>query len=79
MQTIEAPLPGILYHKPSPDAEPFKTPGDAVAVGDTLALIEVMKSFMPVEAELAGTFKGYSAADGESIEPGAPVCEIEQA
>lgn len=74
---IEAALPGLVFHRPSPDAEPFKAPGDAVAVGDTLALVEVMKSYIPIEAEVAGTFKGYAAPDGESIEPGDALCEIE--
>ena len=48
-----------------------------MAVGDTLALVEVMKSYIPIEAEVAGTFKGYAAPDGESIEPGDVLCEIE--
>lgn len=74
--TIEAPLPGLFYHRPEPDAQPFKAPGDMVSVGDTLALIEVMKSFMPVEAEIAGTFKGYVRPDGESVDPGDAICEI---
>jgi len=73
----ESPLPGLLYHKPEPDAQPFKAPGDAVAPGDTLALIEVMKSFMPLEAETAGTFKGYLIDDGEHIDAGDHFCEIE--
>lgn len=74
---IEAPIPGLLFHKPEPDAEPFKKPGDPVAVGDTLAMVELMKSFMPVEAEAAGIFKGFLIGDGESLEAGDAVCEIE--
>ncbi|WP_372921879.1 acetyl-CoA carboxylase [Roseovarius sp.] len=74
---IEAAVPGLVYHKPSPEEAPFKSVGDQVAIGDTVALVEVMKSFMSVEAEVAGTFKGYIAEDGESIEPGAVICEVE--
>ncbi|TDK50234.1 biotin carboxyl carrier domain-containing protein [Antarcticimicrobium luteum] len=77
MIKIEAAMPGLLYHKPEPDAEPFKKPGDPVAVGDTLALVELMKSFVPIEAEIAGTFRGFLIGDGESLDPGVPFCEIE--
>ena len=76
---IEAALPGLIYHKPDPDSPAFKKDGDEVAVGDTVALVEVMKSFLPVEAEVAGTFKGYVAPDGESVEAGDVICEIEVA
>ncbi len=74
---IEAAVPGLLFHKPEPDAAPFKKSGDAVAIGDTLALVELMKSFMPVEASVAGIFKGFLIADGENLEAGDAVCEIE--
>ena len=74
---IEAALPGLIFHRPSPEAEPFKATGDAVAVGDTPALVEVMKSYISIEAEVAGTFKAYRGSDGESIEPGDVLCEIE--
>ena len=75
---IEAARPGLLYHKPEPDAEPFKKPGDAVAVGDTLALVELMKSFVPITAEVVGRFRGFLIGDGEDLEPGVAFCEIEE-
>jgi acetyl-CoA carboxylase biotin carboxyl carrier protein len=74
---IDCPLPGIVYLSPSPGAPPFKSAGDAVAVGDTLALVEVMKSFIQVESEVAGTFGRYLAASDAVLEPGDPLCEIE--
>ena len=40
---ILAPLPGIFYRRPSPDEAPFKQPGDAVAAGETVGLVEAMK------------------------------------
>ena len=48
---ISAPLPGTFYRKPAPDKPPFKADGDTVAEGDTIGLIEVMKSFNEVKAE----------------------------
>ena len=53
IKTIEAPIPGTFYRRPSPDQPPFKGEGDTVAVGDTIGLIEVMKTFNPVNARRA--------------------------
>lgn len=77
LTTIEAMLPGVIYLSPSPDAPPFKTAGDPVAAGETIALVEVMKSFLPVEAEADATFVRYLVAHEASIEPGQAVCEVE--
>ena len=51
IKTVEAPLPGTFFRRPAPDQPPFKGEGDNVAVGDTVGLIEVMKTFTPVAAE----------------------------
>ena len=65
MADIQSPLPGTFYHRPSPEEAPYKTTGDAVAVGDVIGLVEVMKTFIEVKSEIAGTFSGY-AADNEA-------------
>ncbi|SNB52814.1 acetyl-CoA carboxylase biotin carboxyl carrier protein [Arboricoccus pini] len=74
---IVPPVPGILYLSPTPGAALFKQPGDAVAAGETVALVEVMKSFLPVEAEAAGTFVRYLVDNEANVEPDQAVCEIE--
>ena len=51
---FEAPIPGTFYRRPAPDQPPFKGEGDDVAVGDTIGLIEVMKTFSAVIAEASG-------------------------
>ena len=61
MADIQSPLPGAFYRKPAPEDLPFKSPGDAVAVGDTIGLIELMKTFIEIKAEIAGLFEGYAA------------------
>ena len=76
-RTIDAFIPGIFYLKPTPEAEPYKRPGDMVAVGDTIGLIEVMKSFMPVEADISGRLLRFLIASEDSIDAGEPICEIE--
>lgn len=77
IKRIDSPLPGVVYLSPEPGAPVFKVPGDSVAVGETVALVEVMKSYMPVEAEEAGIFKGYVAASETLVELGEPLFEIE--
>ncbi len=75
--TVQAPLPGTFYHRPAPDQPPFKTPSDDVAVGDTLGLIEVMKTFTPVAAEAAGRFGRFLIEDGDAVMAGEPLYELE--
>jgi biotin carboxyl carrier protein len=74
---ILSPLPGIFYHRPSPDDPVFKSPGDRVAIGDVIGLVEIMKSFNEVKAEVAGTFQRFSVGHGEEIMPGQPLAVIE--
>lgn len=77
MAQIQSPLPGTFYQKPSPDDAPFKSKGDAVAVGDTVGLIEVMKTFIEVKAEAAGTFAGYVAEDSTPVTAGQALAELD--
>ncbi|WP_324753887.1 acetyl-CoA carboxylase [Roseovarius sp. Pro17] len=70
MADIQSPLPGTFYQKPSPEDAPFKSEGDAVAKGDTIGLVEVMKSFIDVEAEADGTFAGYVAENEAAVSAG---------
>ena len=77
LTTVPCPLPGTFYRRPSPDQPPFKGEGDAVAVGDTLGLVEVMKSFTPVTAEVAGTIVGFHVEDEDAVMAGQPLVDIE--
>lgn len=73
---ILSPLPGTFYRRPSPDKPPFKEVGDAVAVGDVVGLIEVMKSFNEVLADQAGTITGFPADDEEPVMAGQPLIDL---
>lgn len=75
--SIQSPLPGVFYQKPSPDDAPFKAKGDAVAVGDTIGLVEVMKTFIEVKSEVAGTFLDYVAKDAAPIMAGDVLAELD--
>ena len=76
MPQILSPLPGTFYRKPSPDQPAFKNPGDSVAVGDVIGLIEVMKSFNEVTADQAGTISAFLADDEEPVMAGQPLVEL---
>lgn len=70
MADIQSPVPGTFYHKPSPEDPPFKSEGDKVASGDTIGLVEVMKSFIEVQAEEDGTFGGYAVENEAAVSAG---------
>ncbi|KIN73282.1 acetyl-CoA carboxylase [Sulfitobacter guttiformis] len=77
MADIQSPLPGTFYTKPSPEEPAFKSAGDAVAVGDTIGLVEVMKTFIEVKAETAGTFGGYVTEDAAPVTAGAVLATLD--
>ncbi len=72
-----SPLPGIFYHRASPDSPPFKTPGDHVSAGEVIGLIEVMKSFNEVRADAAGRLVRYLVNHEGEVMPGEPYAELE--
>lgn len=74
---VLSPIPGIFYSRSAPDAPDFKNLGDPVAVGDVIALVEVMKMFNEVHAEVAGVFSGYQAESEAEIEVGQVIAVIE--
>ncbi len=76
MAVIQSPLPGTFYHRASPEDAPYKAEGDPVAVGDTIGLIEVMKTFIEVKAEVAGNFVGYVAANSAPVTAGETLATV---
>ncbi len=73
---ILSPLPGTFYRKPAPDKPIYKAEGDAVAVGDVIGLIEVMKSFNEVKADVAGRIVRFLIENEEPVMAGQPLAEI---
>ena len=71
-----SPLPATFYRRPSPDKPAFKNEGDKVAVGDVIGLIEVMKSFNEVKADMAGKIVKFIAENEEPVMAGQPLAEI---
>ncbi|MDF1721375.1 MAG: acetyl-CoA carboxylase [Minwuia sp.] len=75
-EQIVSPLPGTFYRKPSPDEPNFKDEGDAVAVGDVIGLVEVMKTFNEVKADKAGTIASFLADNEEAVMAGQPLLDL---
>ena len=76
-QPVLSPLPGTFYRRPAPAAPLFKEDGAAVAIGDVLGLIEVMKNFQELFAEHAGRAIQFMVEDGEAIDAEQLIAEIE--
>ncbi len=53
--TVKAPMVGTFYRSAGPDKEPFVKVGDRVQKGQTICIIEAMKLFNEIEAEISGT------------------------
>lgn len=64
---VAAPMPGLVYLAPAPSAPRFVEAGARVAAGDTLLLIEAMKSMLPVRAPVDGTVDAVLATDEEVV------------
>ena len=76
MPAIHSPLPGTFYRSASPDTPPFKADGDAVAVGDVIGLIEVMKSFHEVKSEVAGASISFVTDNEDPVMAGAVLADV---
>lgn len=77
MAQLLSPLPGTFYRSSAPDQPPFKADGDAVAVGEVIGLIEVMKSFHEVRAEVAGQNIRFVTDNEDPVMAGAALAEVD--
>ncbi|NMC63367.1 MAG: acetyl-CoA carboxylase biotin carboxyl carrier protein [SAR324 cluster bacterium] len=67
---VESPIVGTFYSKPSPDAEPFVSEGQAVKRGQTLCIIEAMKIMNEIESPCNGKIVKILLGDGQVVEYG---------
>lgn len=67
-KTIKAPIVGVFYAAPSPDAQPYVSVGKQVKKGDTVCIIEAMKCMNEIQAEEDGTITEILVKDGELVE-----------
>ena len=73
---VRSPMVGTFYAASSPGAEPFVKVGQQVKVGDPLGVIEAMKMFNQIEAEVAGTVVAIVAENGQAVEFDEPLFVI---
>ncbi len=74
---VTSPMVGTIYMAPEPGASPFVSVGASVREGQTLLIIEAMKTMNHIPAPKAGTVKRILVADGSPVEYGAPLMIIE--
>ena len=70
---VTSPMVGTVYLAPQPGDPPFVQPGDTVAQGQTLVIIEAMKVMNPIQALRAGTVKAIMVDDAQPVEFGDPL------
>jgi len=71
--SVNSPMVGVAYRGPEPGAKPYVAEGDQVAEGETLMLIEAMKTFNPIMAPRAGRVVRFLVGDGQPVEFGEPL------
>jgi acetyl-CoA carboxylase biotin carboxyl carrier protein len=75
-KTVKAQMPGTFYRRPDPDSDVY-VEGDQVSAGDTVGLIEVMKSFQEVKAEEDGAVSKFLVENEEAVDTGQDLVELE--
>ena len=76
-KTVKAQMPGTFYRSPDPDSDFYVEEGAAVSAGDTVGLIEVMKSFHEVKAEEDGTISRFLVENEDAVDAGQDLLELE--
>ncbi len=74
--SIDSPMVGIIYLTPKPSSPPFAKKGQKVKKGDTICLIEAMKTFNEIKSDRDCTIKTVMVKNGEAVEFGQPLFEI---
>jgi acetyl-CoA carboxylase biotin carboxyl carrier protein len=74
---VPSPMVGTAYLSPSPDASPFVEVGTKISEGETLLIIEAMKTMNQIPSTRSGTVTAVLVSDGEPVEFGQPLVTIE--
>ena len=73
---VRAPMVGTFYASPSPEKPSFVSVGQSVKAGETLGIIEAMKMFNPIEADVSGTVVAIKCESGQPVEFDQPLFVI---
>jgi len=73
---IAAPLTGVYYSSPSPASPPFIQIGDTVQAGQVVCIVEAMKVFNEIKAEVSGVVSAMIASNGQLVQKGDPLIRV---
>ena len=76
-EEVKSPMVGTAYLQPSPEAPPFVQPGDKVKKGQTLLIVEAMKTMNPIQSPRDGVVKEVLVGDAQPVEFGEPLVLLE--
>lgn len=76
LHTVKSPIVGTFYEAPGPGALPFVKPGDQVAAGQVLCIIEAMKLMNEIESDMSGEVVRVLVNNGQPVEYGQPLFAI---
>ncbi|MBU2352563.1 MAG: acetyl-CoA carboxylase biotin carboxyl carrier protein [Alphaproteobacteria bacterium] len=76
-EEVKSPMVGTAYLKPSPEAPAFVQPGDVVKKGQTLLIVEAMKTMNPIQAPRDGKVVEVLVGDAQPVEFGEPLVLLE--
>lgn len=79
LHKIVSPMVGTFYKSPSPDADAFVQVGDKVGEETVVCIVEAMKLFNEIEAEVTGEIVEILVKDGELVEYGQPLFLVKEA
>ena len=75
-ETINAPMVGTFYKSPSPEEEAYVQVGDKVTNDSTVCILEAMKLFNEIQAEVTGEIVEILVEDGQMVEYGQPLFKV---
>lgn len=75
---IVSPMVGTFYCRPDPNSPPFVSVGDKINKGQVVCIVEAMKLFNEIEADLSGVVEKILVSDGESVEFGQPLIQLKK-
>lgn len=73
---IVSPIVGVVYLRPAPDRPPYVKVGEEVSADTDVCLIEAMKTFNPIKANMNGKIRAILVKDGDPVEYGKPLFSI---
>jgi acetyl-CoA carboxylase biotin carboxyl carrier protein len=74
--TMKAPMAGVFYQAPTPDAAPFVSIGQQVSAGDVLCIIESMKMMNEIVATVSGVVEEIFVENAEAVSTGSPLFAV---